>query len=331
MHNESIYPAPDYSTTRLVVDEKPHFVSLPEEKFETILFLPEREGRLGEGGLRTKGYFKRSYDDRPLVSVITVVFNGEQHLEETILSVIKQNYDNVEYIIVDGGSTDGTLEIIKRYEDQIDYWVSEPDSGVYDAMNKGIRLAAGEWINLMNCGDVFSDGSLLKTVFSEKFDPKIHLLYGEAITENKQFNITKVIGKELDSIEDFYYGMPLCHQAVFHRRQAFKKYGLFDLKYKIAADYVWLCMFFDEAFENAQYIDQVIANYEHGGFASDNLSYAKKEEYMFSKNFFPLRVTMRKFLDFIGIKTKSLFIGISKKMKIYMLYVKVKKKLRHKI
>jgi glycosyltransferase involved in cell wall biosynthesis len=100
---------------------------------------------------------------KPLITIITVVYNGEKHLEQTIKSVINQNYKNIEYIIIDGVSTDGTLDIIKKYEEYIDYWVSEPDEGIYDAMNKGIGLANGEFINFMNADDWFVD-TKFKTV-----------------------------------------------------------------------------------------------------------------------------------------------------------------------
>lgn len=99
------------------------------------------------------------------LSVITVVYNGEAFLEDTIKSIINQTYENIEYIVIDGASTDGTLNIIKKYEDKIDYWVSESDLGIYDAMNKGIDVASGEFINFLNAGDRFVDEHVWKKYF----------------------------------------------------------------------------------------------------------------------------------------------------------------------
>ena len=124
-----------------------------EENLKTTALLPKNKSRVGEGGLRTKGDYKKSYHGRPLISIITVVFNNERYLEDTIMSVLNQSYDNVEYVIIDGGSSDGTLDIIRKYEDEIDYWVSEEDSGIYDAMNKGIDLVMGDWVNFLNSSD----------------------------------------------------------------------------------------------------------------------------------------------------------------------------------
>ena len=116
------------------------------------------------GGLRTKGITKNSTAEKPLISVVTVVYNGEKTLEQTILSVVNQTYNNVEYIIIDGGSKDNTLDIIKKYEDKIDYWQSEPDKGIYDAMNKGIKLATGEFIYILGCDDFLIDKDIFENI-----------------------------------------------------------------------------------------------------------------------------------------------------------------------
>jgi hypothetical protein len=114
------------------------------------------------GGLRTKGLHKFDRDGWPLVSIVTVVFNGKRYIEQTIQSVINQSYPNVEYIIIDGGSTDGTLDIIRKYDSYLNYWVSDPDRGIYNAMNKGTALASGRYIIHLNADDLLFDGSCLE-------------------------------------------------------------------------------------------------------------------------------------------------------------------------
>lgn len=111
--------------------------------------------------------------NNPLISVVTVSYNAVLTIEQTILSVINQTYPHIEYIIIDGGSTDGTVDIIKKYANRIAYWVSEPDKGIYDAMNKGIRTAKGEWINFMNAGDLFYSKDTLEKVFSKSINDNI--------------------------------------------------------------------------------------------------------------------------------------------------------------
>ena len=159
--SNSLLLNPLFSTTRRLVKNDPKIVEAelktkqnPKDQLVCSLFSPESEGRKGEGGLRACGYFKKCSDTIPLITVITVVFNGEEHLEETILSVIKHPYENIEYIIIDGGSTDSTLDIVRKYEHAIDYWVSEKDKGIYDAMNKGASLSSGVALIYMNSGDL---------------------------------------------------------------------------------------------------------------------------------------------------------------------------------
>ena len=116
---------------------------------------------------------------KPKISVITVCYNAVDVIEKTILSVTNQTYNNIEFIVVDGGSTDGTISIIKRYEKQIDKWISEPDEGIYDAMNKGIKMASGGWLNFMNAGDVFTRSDLLSDIFSLEIPDNIQFLYSD--------------------------------------------------------------------------------------------------------------------------------------------------------
>lgn len=250
----------NHSTTRLLTQDKPEIVNKPEDKFESVLFLPEGENRKGEGGLRTKGYFKKSYEDKPLISIVTVVYNGEAFLEETILSVINQSYDNVEYIIIDGGSTDGTLEIVKKYEHAINYWVSEKDSGIYDAMNKGIDLVSGEWINFMNAGDRLVDSNTIQIaiLFADGND----LIYSDTKLSNG-----KVFKCEIKQNR-------IIHQSLIYKKRLHAKYGLYVLSKEITiSDYLFFMLCKNEKWVK---IDKEISLFELGG-TSSNLNHFKQK------------------------------------------------------
>lgn len=206
-----------YSTTRTVVQKEHVIESQADGSSQTVFFLPENKGREGEGGLRTKGYFKRNLENRPLITVVTVIYNGEQFLEETILSVLNQSYDNVEYIIIDGGSTDNTLNIIRKYEHAIDYWISEKDHGIYDAMNNGVKLSSADWINFMNAGDYFNTGDVVFSLSKEiikaddvdVFYSDINFLYKSG-TELFKCNLDKEI---------------IVHQSVLYKKSLHKSVG----------------------------------------------------------------------------------------------------------
>lgn len=217
--------SPEHSTTRLVTREPPVIEEPPNATFKTVLFLSEGKGRQGKGGLRTQGYFKHSLPDKPLITVITVVFNGEKYLEETILSVINQNYDNIEYIIIDGGSTDGTLKIIEKYKHALDYWVSEADRGIYDAMNKGWSL-----ININSMILYLGAGDKIHTLPShdELEKNKNNIIYGNVYIGN-HFYYSRI---------DFRLklGNTLHHQALLVPKKIHPQ-PPFNIKYKIYADY----------------------------------------------------------------------------------------------
>jgi glycosyltransferase involved in cell wall biosynthesis len=196
----------------------------------------------------------------PLITVVTVVFNGKEFLEETIQSVIGQTYDNLEYIIIDGGSTDGTLDIIKKYENEIDCWISEQDKGIYDAMNKGIQIAKGEWINFMNAGDTFNSSDILVTVFNyKKYDGDI--LYGDVHVRYPEFSRIQSAGHHCH----LWRGMQFCHQSIFVR-SVIHKPNLFNATNLIAADF----QFYYESYRNNikfKHIDHVIASVLTGGIS----------------------------------------------------------------
>jgi Glycosyl transferase family 2 len=155
-------PKESYGTTANLIDRRPQI----QREFSAMLEIPN----ILQGGLRTKGLFKQINAEQPLLSIITVVYNGEKYLEQTIQSVINQSYENLEYIIVDGGSSDRTLEIITKYDEYINYWVSEPDQGIYSAMNKGTRLAVGSHVLHLNADDLLFTPNCLEFLNLASFD-----------------------------------------------------------------------------------------------------------------------------------------------------------------
>lgn len=192
------------------------------------------------------------------LSIITIVLNDKQNIEKTILSVLSQGVE-VEYIIIDGGSTDGTLDIIKKYKDRIDVVVSEKDSGIYNAMNKAIDLVGGDWICFMNSGDMFYDSNVLKNVLPN-FDDELDVVYGdwEVRYENK-----KRVLKADKNIENIWKGMIFSHQSCLVRKEILLK-NPFNINSSIAADFELFYSLFKKGY-NFQYIPITIASVSAGG------------------------------------------------------------------
>ncbi|RHX90970.1 glycosyltransferase [Leptospira stimsonii] len=169
----------------------------------------------------------------PKVSIITINFNDREGLEKTILSVRNQDFDQYEHVIIDAGSKDGSVDVIKKYKDKISHWVSEKDKGIYDGQNKGILASKGEYCLFLNSGDFFVDSNVLKDVFSK--DPREDFLYGDMLIDSGSGNV--VYGKSPEDLDLYFlsYGV-LWHCVTFIRRSLFKKFGMYDTSYKIAAD-----------------------------------------------------------------------------------------------
>lgn len=199
----------------------------------------------------------------PLVSVITVVLNSEELIESTVQSVIKQTYENVELIIVDGGSSDSTLTILGRYKKYISKLVSEPDNGIYNAMNKGINMASGDWIVFMNSGDQFSSCDVISSIFnfcrgSEK------IIYGDVIVNYGNFSFLERAG----DLSRLWTGMKFSHQSAFIKL-SYHKCNKYNESYRIAADF----NFFLNAYNNQvqfNYINIPISKVITGGMSEQN-------------------------------------------------------------
>jgi len=209
---------------------------------------------------------KRS--ESPLITVITVVLNDHKNISQTIESVINQSFNNFEYIIIDGGSTDGTLNIINKYNENIDLLISEPDNGIYDAMNKGINLSYGKYIYFLNSGDRIIRSTCFYDLLSLlRRDPDI--LYGN-INLNDSNNAGKIQNHK--SFTRFnLLKKTICHQAIFFKKEVFDEIGKFNLEYTIKSDYEWLLRYyFNKDKKNVFQIQYTIADYLTGGFSFNN-------------------------------------------------------------
>lgn len=213
------------------------------------------------GGLRTKGITKSSRPGEPLISVVTVVYNGAATLEQTIRSVLGQTYGNVEYVIVDGGSTDGTLDIIRKYEERIDYWRSEPDGGIYDAMNKGISLATGEYVALLNADDWYEPGTCA-LVAGEIDKARADVYYGVLRCVDGAGRTLKVEGNTTMLLSR---GM-IAHPTCFISRDVYER-NRYDTSFRSAADFDLICSLVRQG-ACFVFIPEIMANFRTGGMSS---------------------------------------------------------------
>ncbi|HRH63942.1 MAG TPA: glycosyltransferase family 2 protein [Bacteroidia bacterium] len=207
------------------------------------------------------------------VSIVTVCYNSAETIENTLISVLSQSYTNIEYIIVDGQSTDATLEIIGRYKSRLSKVISEPDNGIYDAINKGILLASGELVGVLNSDDFYVNSTVIEEVVNELRRQNADCVYGDLqYVDRQDTNIVKrnwVSGKYEHGL--FFKGWMPPHPTFFIKNDCYKKYGLFNLKLKSAADYELMLRMLHLHQIKAAYLPKVLVKMRVGGKSNISL------------------------------------------------------------
>ncbi|TAK64091.1 glycosyltransferase family 2 protein [Methylobacter sp.] len=223
-----------------------------------------------EGGQRTHGMQKRSSQDKPLVSIITVVFNGAATLGDTIHSILQQTYDNIEYIIVDGGSGDATIDILRQYDHVIDYWISEKDNGIYDAMNKAISLCSGEYVGMLNSDDIFSGKNVVQDIIDKFCATKVDAVFS-CLNIVDKYNLKKIRRKYRVarlSPALLRIGVMPPHPTFYCKRSCYEEGGMYKTDYKIAADFEMLARLLIKQKISWSFIDKVMVTMRSGGLSN---------------------------------------------------------------
>ena len=240
-----------------------------------------------------------SDDCFPKISIITVTYNAEEQLQKTVNSVINQTYKNIEFIIIDGTSSDNTIEILKKFNASIDYWVSEPDSGIYDAMNKGLTAATGDYVQFLNAGDYFFNEESLKTIIKAA-KTQHDVIYGDIMlvdADGVSSQHHKAMDFTLDNLKMFGTGV-LCHQSMLVRRDIAP---IYNTKYRYKGELNW---YFDICLQNPElryfHCKKPLIYYFLGGFGYKNFLSNRLDWYKLLYIRFGLRsIINRQFLSFI--------------------------------
>jgi glycosyltransferase involved in cell wall biosynthesis len=236
---------------------------------------------------------KNSSSKLPLITVVTVVYNGASLIEKTIQSVIHQKYPYIEYVIIDGASADGSVNIIKNYEAKITKWLSEKDTGIYNAMNKGIKEATGEWICFLNCGDVFVDTQTVQRIVdSLPLSHTADIIYGNILVEQQNGTLHERVAKEPCNIHRMHF----CHQSAFVKTDLLRAY-MFDEKYRMSADLKFFkqCHYDKRTFAHVNFPTVIydtsgISNVQRKKGLLDNIAVIKEIDRGIDKYLFLLRL-----------------------------------------
>jgi len=207
------------------------------------------------------------------ITIITVCLNSAATIKDTLESVASQSYKNLEHIIVDGGSKDGTIAIIQEWEEYPIRLISDGDKGIFDAMNKGVVLVTGDVVGILNSDDVYYDQDILKKVAEEMSDPAVDACYADLVYVEKN-NLRKIVRYWKSCPFDkglFSRGWAPPHPTFFVRRRVYEKYGLFDLDYSLAADFELMVRFLEKFQVKSIYIPQIFVKMRSGGASNRSL------------------------------------------------------------
>jgi glycosyltransferase involved in cell wall biosynthesis len=217
------------------------------------------------------------------VSIITISFNSASTIEDTINSVLAQDYSNIEYIVIDGCSTDGTVNIINKFHSKIHYFLSEKDQGIYDAMNKGLRSATGDIIGILNSDDIYENDQVISKIVETFSNTNSDAVYGDLVYVKK--DDTKSITRKWISGEYkegmFLKGWMPPHPTFFVKKEVYQKFGLFNISFKISADYEIMLRFIHKNKISISYLPQVLVKMRAGGESNitiTNRLHANKED-----------------------------------------------------
>jgi glycosyltransferase involved in cell wall biosynthesis len=259
--------------------------------------------------------------NRPLISVITVSLNNKTGLERTIPSVLSQSYRPVEYLVIDGGSTDGTIELLDRYRDRISRIISEPDNGIYDAMNKGIRLASGEWLNFMNAGDYFYDPLVIETV-ALQINEAADAIYGNSIADYRHFATVRNTGNP----DELWKGMIFSHQSLFVRTSFARAYP-FDIDLKKIADFDFVLKASARGMKILK-ISAPVAVCDTTGISNEDLKTIHAQQYALVRKYLGINFRQKLYHQLNGFYLSG--IGVARKMLPSKLYLAMVRQMNRK-
>lgn len=260
---------------------------------------------------------------QPLISLITVVYNAEKVLAQTLQSAMDQSYRNFELVIVDGGSKDKTLEIAEQFRSRIGTLISEPDKGIYDAMNKGIKAARGEWIYFLNAGDRFYSKDTLHNLFELHDFTAYDFIYAKVQTVNEPTGVDYQNGRPV-TLSDFYFTYPICHQATFTRKHAFETIGYFNTELKLTADTEWFTRLFRTHERKTHFVNQIVAYYDVQGASYHKRMQGYKEFLKYTPAYFPFYINLYNYLMYPFIWCKVKLIRTLTGTRLFSYYRKLK-------